>query len=64
MNMQAIMKQAQNMQKDMLKMKEEIDNTEFTGESSLVKVTVLGNKKVVSVKIDSEDSEFINYCST
>ena len=56
MNMQAIMKQAQNMQKDMLKMKEEIDNTEFTGESSLVKVTVLGNKKVVSVKIDSEDS--------
>ena len=56
MNMQAIMKQAQNMQKDMLKIKEEIDNTEFTGESSLVKVTVLGNKKVVSVKIDSEDS--------
>lgn len=56
MNMQAIMKQAQNMQKDMLKMKEEIDNTEFTGESSLVKVTVLGNKKVVSVKIDFEDS--------
>ena len=56
MNMQAMLKQAQNMQKDMLKMKEEIDNTEFTGESSLVKVTVLGNKKVVSVKIDSDES--------
>ncbi len=56
MNIQALMKQAQNMQKDMLKMKDEIDNTEFTGESSLVKVTVLGNKKVVSVKIDSDES--------
>ena len=56
MNMQAMLKQAQNMQKDMLKMKDEIDNTEFTGESSLVKVTVLGNKKVVSVKIDSDES--------
>ena len=56
MNMQAMLKQAQNMQKDMLKIKYEIDNTEFTGESSLVKVTVLGNKKVVSVKINSDES--------
>ena len=56
MNMQAMLKQAQNMQKDMLKIKDEIDNTEFTGESSLVKVTVLGNKKVVSVKINSDES--------
>ena len=56
MNMQAVLKQAQNMQKEMLKVKEEIDNTEFTGESSLVKVTVLGNKKVVSVKINSDES--------
>ena len=30
MNMQAILKQAQNMQKDMMKAKEEIDNTIFT----------------------------------
>ena len=54
MNMQAMLKQAQAMQKDMLKAKEEIDNTEFTGESSFVKVTVKGTKEVVSVDIDAE----------
>ena len=52
MNMQAIMKQAQAMQKDMMKTKDEIDAMEFTGESSLVKVTVKGNKEVVKVEID------------
>ncbi len=57
MNMQAMLKQAQNMQKDMMKIKGEIDNTEFSGESSLVKVTVLGTKKVVDVKIDAETLE-------
>ena len=57
MNMQAMLKQAQNMQKDMLKIKGKIDSTEFTGESSLVKVTVLGTKKVVDVKIDAESLE-------
>lgn len=51
MNMQAILKQAQNMQKDMLKIKEEIDNTVFVGESNLVKVEVLGTKKIKSIKI-------------
>ena len=54
MNMQAMLRQAQQMQKDMLKAKEEIDNTEFTGESSFVKVTVKGTKEVVSVGIDAE----------
>jgi hypothetical protein len=54
MNMQAMLKQAQAMQKDMLKAKEEIDNTEFTGESSFVKVTIKGTKEVVSVDIDAE----------
>ena len=57
MNMQAMLKQAQNMQKDMMKIKGEIDNTEFVGESSLVKVTVLGTKQVVDVKIDAESLE-------
>ena len=56
MNMQAILKQAQNMQKDMLKAKEEIDNTIFVGESSLVKVEVKGNKKLISVKINNEQN--------
>ena len=54
MNMQAMLRQAQQMQKDMLKVKEEIDNTEFVGESSFVKVTLKGNKDVVKVEIDSE----------
>lgn len=55
MNMQAILKQAQNMQKDMMKAKEEIDNTVFVGESSLVKVEVMGNKQIKSVKIDAKE---------
>ncbi len=54
MNMQAIMKQAQAMQKDMMKSKEEIDAMEFVGESSLVKVVVKGTKEVVKVEIDKE----------
>lgn len=56
MNMQALLKQAQNMQKDMLKAKEEIDNTIFTGESSLVQVEVKGNKEIKSVKIKANES--------
>ncbi len=61
MNMQAMLKQAQALQKDMLKVKKEIDESEFTGESSLVKVTLKGTKEVVSVKInaDSLDSDDI-----
>ena len=54
MNMQAMLRQAQQMQKDMLKVKEEIDNTEYTGESSFVKVTLKGTKKLEKVEIDSE----------
>ena len=48
-----MMKQAQALQKDMLKTKKEIDEKEFVGESSLVKITLLGTKEVKSVKIDS-----------
>ena len=55
MNMQALLRQAQNMQKDMLRIKEEIDNTVFTGESSLVKVELFGTKKIKSVKIKTEE---------
>ena len=53
MNIQAMMKQAQALQRDMLKAKKEIDEKEFVGESSLVKITLLGTKEVKSVKIDS-----------
>ena len=54
MNMQAMLKQAQALQKDMMKTKEEVDNMEFVGESSFVKVTVNGKKDVVSVEINSD----------
>lgn len=54
MNMQAIMKQAQAMQKDMMKSKNEIDAMEFVGESSLVKVTVKGTKEVIKVEINKD----------
>ena len=54
MNMQAMLKQAQALQKDMMKAKEEIDNAEFEGESSFVKVTLKGTKEVVKVEIKAE----------
>ena len=54
MNMQAMLRQAQQMQKDMLKAKGEIDNTEFTGESYFVTVTLKGDKTVKQVKINAE----------
>jgi DNA-binding YbaB/EbfC family protein len=57
MNLQAMMKQAQKMQKDMLNTKEEINKMVFTGESSFVKVEVNGNKELLSVKIDSESMD-------
>ena len=52
MNIQAMMKQAQALQKDMMKAKKEIDEKEFVGESSLVKITLLGSKDIKSVEID------------
>ena len=56
MNMQAMLKQAQALQKDMLKVKDEIDNSEFVSENSLVKVTLKGTKEVTKVEIKVEDS--------
>ena len=53
-NMQAMMRQAQKMQQDALKAKEELDNTIFEGSASggLVKVEIDGKFDMVSVKID------------
>jgi len=55
MNMQAMLKQAQNMQKEMLKVKDEIDKTTFVGESSFVSVTVNGKKEIVEVVINADE---------
>jgi len=53
-NMQAMMRQAQKMQQDALKAKEELDNTIFEGTASggLVKVEISGACEMQSVKID------------
>ena len=56
MNIQALMKQAQTLQKDMMKAKEEIDNMVFIGESSFVKVEVKGTKEVIKITIDEDIS--------
>ncbi len=55
MNMQAMMKQVQKLQKDMTKAQEEINNTEFTGKSSLVTITMDGQKNIKNVKITAEE---------
>ena len=57
MNIQAMLKQAQNMQKDMMKAQEEINSRSYTGENGLVKITMKGNKKVEKVEI-SKDEDF------
>ena len=53
-NMQALMKQAQKMQEDALKAKEEVENSEHEGQASggLVKVVVNGNGELKNVSID------------
>ena len=57
MNMQALLRQAQQMQKDMLKAKEEIDNKEFIGKSSIVTVYLKGTKQIEKIEINEELSE-------
>ena len=56
MNMQALMAQAQKMQRDITKKKEEIDNMEFEGNSELVDVKMSGKKEILSVNIKCEGS--------
>jgi DNA-binding protein YbaB len=53
--MQAIMKQAQKLQADMLKEKTAIDETIYEVEKSFVKVSAKGNKKIETIKINLEE---------
>ena len=57
MNIQAMMKQAQKLQKDMMNEKEQIDNEIFEGKSSLVTVKVKGTKEIVEIKIENQTIE-------
>ena len=54
MNIQNVMAQAQKMQKEITKKKEEIDNSSFEGTSEWVKVTINGKKEVEKVNITFE----------
>ncbi len=56
MNIQALMRQAQTLQKDMQKQEEEIEKTTFEGESALVKVKVNGKKEILSVVIENKEN--------
>ncbi len=55
MNMQAMLKQAQNMQKQMMNEQEKISNSTFYGENGLVKVTMKGTKKIEKVEIQKDE---------
>jgi len=65
MNMQAMMKQAQQLQKKMLDEKKAIDSKEFEGKSSLVNIKMTGDYNVTDVKFnldgnfDVEDVEML-----
>lgn len=55
MNIQAMMKQAQQLQKNMMSAKEEIDQTLYTGKSEMVSVEVYGSKKISKIKIAMDE---------
>ena len=57
MNMQAMLKQAQKLQKEMLSAQEKINEKIFTGKSSIVEVKMNGKKELVDVKLDTEKLE-------
>lgn len=56
MNMQNLMAQAQKMQRDMMKKKEEIAAKVFPGKSEWVDVSFNGNKEMVSISIKKDTS--------
>ncbi len=61
MNMQSIMAQAQRMQRDLQKKKEEINAQLFPGKYEFVEVTLNGKKELVKISIqkDSLDKDDI-----
>ena len=61
MNMQSIMAQAQKMQRDLQKKKEEINAQLFPGKYEFVEVTLNGKKELVKISIqkDSLDKDDI-----
>lgn len=65
MNMQAMLKQAQKLQKDMMKTQEEINNKIFESKNSMVSAKMTGNYELKEFKIlleeaDDDDIEMLN----
>ena len=56
MNMQALMREAQKMQKELQKTQTELESKTYEGSSSLVNVVVNGKKELVSIKVNAEDT--------
>ena len=65
MNMQQLMQQAQRMQREITKKKEEIDNETFEGKSEWVSITFNGKREIKAFKIlkdgviDEDDKEML-----
>ena len=65
MNIQSLIAQAQKMQKEISKKKEEIDNSTFEGTSEWVKVEINGKKELQKITItyegtiESDDREML-----
>lgn len=56
MNMQQLMQQAQRMQNDIMKKKDEIDKMDFVGKSEWVEINFKGNRDVKSINILNDDA--------
>lgn len=56
MNIQNLMREAQKMQKNLQKTQEELSNSVYEGKSSFVTVQLNGNKDILSIKINLEES--------
>lgn len=55
MNIQAMMKQAQKLQSEMLNAKKEIDEMVFEETNSFVTVKAKGTKEIMEIKIDNDN---------
>lgn len=56
MNLQAMMQQAQKLQKDMMKAKQEVEEKIFNVKQSFVEVEANGKKEILKIKIDEKVS--------
>lgn len=57
MNIQAMMKQAQKLQKEMTETKNEIDNKVYEVTKSFVNIKMKGNKTIEEIKINLDNLE-------